>query len=180
MTFDIASPLKTENEVAVLVSRLFEEYAGQICAYIHSLVGDWDLAHDLTQETYLRLFRARLRLPQIENQRAWLYRIATRTTFNELKRRKRFAWLPWHKADERLQYDWMAGVETEVEHRELVSRALAMLSTNYRAPLILYDGHGFSIREIAETLEISEGAVKTRLHRAREQFQRFYEQVSQP
>jgi RNA polymerase sigma-70 factor (ECF subfamily) len=52
------------------------------------------------------------------------------------------------------------------------------LPVRYRAPLLLYSHYGFSVREVAEVLEISEGAVKTRLHRAREAFRRLYAEVA--
>lgn len=169
----VANPCYTDD-LAQLVTSLFEAYARPLCAYIHSLVGDWHLAHDLTQETYLRLYETRERLPQVENRRAWVYRIATHVALNERKRRKRFAWLPWSQVDD----DGLTqpSLEVNVDVRDAVEQALATLPLDYRVPLLLYSGYDFSVREIAEALEISEGAVKTRLHRARELFRKVYDQ----
>lgn len=64
-----------------------------------------------------------------------------------------------------------------VAQQRRVAEALATLTPTYRAPLLLYSHYGFSVREVAATLEISEGAVKTRLYRAREMFRRAYDRA---
>lgn len=174
LTADAGSLPAATEDLAQLVSSLFEAYAQPVCAYIHSLVNDWQLAHDLTQETYLALYQTRDRLPQVVNRRAWVYRIATHLALNERKRRKRFAWLPWSHAEENAAVTW-GSLESTVDACDAVERALAALPPDYRAPLLLYSGYDFSVREIAEALEISEGAVKTRLHRAREMFRKVYD-----
>ena len=74
-----------------LVVDLFEQYHSAVFAYLYRVVDDREWAHDLTQETFLRLFRARGRLSQVKNRRAWMYRIATNLALNALKRRRRFA-----------------------------------------------------------------------------------------
>lgn len=173
------SDCSVEHEAQVdptdLVATLFHHHAQAICTYLHSLLNDWEGAHDLTQETYLRLHQARDRLPGVENQRAWIYRIATNLAFNELKRRKRFAWLPWHKSETAAAFVWH-GMETDLHNSATVSQTLALLATDYRTPLLLYSSYGFSVREIAATLDLSESAVKVRLYRARERFRQLYEQ----
>lgn len=157
---------------------LFERYHQPLFAYLYRLLGEAEWAHDLTQDTFLRLYETRSRLATVENQRAWVYRIASNLAFNALKRRRRFQWLPWHddgplqREGSLAQGDPAATVETE-RH---VSRALAKLSPEYRAPLLLFSQFDFSVREVATALEISEGAVKTRLFRAREMFREAYEQ----
>jgi RNA polymerase sigma-70 factor (ECF subfamily) len=158
-----------------LVADLFEKYHAAIFAYLYRVVGERELAHDLCQETFLRVLRAHGRLRRVDNQRAWVYRIATNVAFNDLKRRRRFAWLPWRNIDGVAAPIPDPGEQTD--QRVAVERVLARLPMRYRAPLLLYSHYGFSVREVAEVLEISEGAVKTRLHRAREAFRRLYEEV---
>ena len=156
-----------------LVVVLFEQYHTAVFAYLFRLVGDREWAHDLAQETFLRLFRARNRLPQVENRRAWVYRIATNLAFNSLKRHRRLSWLPWRSADvARLT---MPDPTEEFDRSLIVEQALAQLPPHYRAPLLLHSHYGFSIREVAQALNISKGAVKTRLYRARKMFRQVYE-----
>ena len=170
---DAVHEAEAGEELAALVVELFERYHAAVFGYLYRLLGDRDAAHDLTQETFLRVFRARERLLQVENQRAWVYRIATNLAFSALKRRSRFAWLPWHKTDalHRTGSDPVA----QADQRLAVEQALAKLPPHYRAPLLLYSHYGFSVREVAEALGISKGAVKTRLYRAREMFRQAYE-----
>jgi RNA polymerase sigma-70 factor (ECF subfamily) len=161
------------HEPEALVADLFEQYQAPVFAYLYRLVGDREWAHDLSQETFLQLFRNRHRLPEVENRRAWVYRIATNLALNALKRSRRFAWLPWRQADD-LQMHAPDPAERVDEHAAL-ERALAELPADYRAPLLLYSHYGFSVREVARALDVSEGAVKTRLFRAREMFRQAYE-----
>lgn len=159
-------------ESTYLVVDLFEQYHTAVFAYIFRLVGDWEWARDLSQETFLRLFDTRRRLYEIENRRAWLYRIATNLTFNALKRKRRFAWLPWR--DDDVGRVIASDPIDETDQSIAVEQALAQLPPHYRAPLLLHSHYGFSVQEVAEALNISEGATKTRLYRAREKFRRAY------
>jgi len=166
-------PRRARDRAAALVAEMFERYHTAVFAYIYRLVNDREWAHDLTQETFLQVFRARHQLPQVENRRAWVYRIASNTALNALKRRRRFAWLPWRTAD--TSHLTGADPAEETNRRIAVEQALAELPPHYRAPLLLYSHDGFSVREVAEVLGISEGAAKTRLYRAREMFRQAYE-----
>jgi RNA polymerase sigma-70 factor (ECF subfamily) len=92
--------------------------------------------------------------------------------FTALKRQRRFSWLPW-----RQEADWHgyeAGLEKQVGEATAVTQALSQLPANYRAPLLLYGRYDFSVKEIAAVLDISEGAAKNRLWRAREMFRQAY------
>lgn len=161
------------DEAAALVTSLFEQYQTPICVYLGQLVDDQELANDLAQEAFLRLFRSRHQLARVENHRAWVYRIATNVAFDALRRRKRFRWLPWRWLDE----EGVASSDpAEQAYQSIaVARALAALPPHYRAPLLLYSYYGWSVRDVAEALEISETAAKKRLVRAREMFRETYE-----
>ena len=162
------------EELTELVVRLFEQYHLPIFNYVRQITGDSEWAHDLTQEAFLRLYKSRGRLLEVKNRRAWLYRIASNVTFSALRKRRRFRWLPWREdVDSRLQ---AADPTATIDQQEAVQQALQQLKPIYRAALILYSQHDLTIRELAETLEISESNVKVRLHRARKLFQVAYDQ----
>lgn len=162
-----------QDEEAALVAELFEQYHEAIFAYLYRLLNDREWAYDLTQDVFLQIFRHRQRLQSLHNQRAWVYRIASNLAFNALKRQRRFTWLPWHQEDS--HHVQKAGLAEQVGERAAVEAALIQLPPNYRAPLLLYSRYGFSIREVGVALDISDGAVKNRLYRAREMFRRFYD-----
>ena len=160
MTTDAAGARQAD----VLV-RLFEQHQREIYTYLCRMVRDGEWAADLAQETFLRALRARQSLREIDNPRAWLYRIATNLALNGLKRRRRFSWLPWREAGEGL-----TGRSDTLEalgERNRVEAALAALPPELRAPLLLYAHDGLSVAEVAEVLNLGCGAVKMRLYRAR-------------
>jgi RNA polymerase sigma-70 factor (ECF subfamily) len=157
----------------MLVSGLFEQHKSAVYAYICRLTADAGLAEELTQETFLRVFEARARLKQVANLRAWVFRVATNTTFSALRRRRMYVWLPWEAADRTPTRSQdvveRAGLEDAIE------KTLASLTPQYRAPLLLFSYYGFNVVETAEILGISEGAVKTRVYRAKEMFKKAYD-----
>ena len=161
-----------------MVADLFERYHAAIFAYLYRLLGDRESANDLTQETFVKVYETRNRLPGVDNRRAWVYRIATNLAINANKRGLRFRWLSWQQGDalEANPLDSARHSET----RLAVEQALAALPADYRAPLLLYSHDGWSVEEVAAALGISKGAVKTRLYRAREMFRRAYAAEVEP
>ena len=158
-----------EDEASAVLTALFQQHQAALCAYLSCLVNDWETGRELTQETFLRALRARRQLLEVENRRAWLYRIATNLAIDARRRARRWQWLPWHKLD--AADDFTTG---RAERRLAVAEALAALPVKYRVPLLLYSGYGFSAGEVAEVLNLGYEAVKTRLYRARKMFRYAY------
>ncbi len=152
-------------------SALFRQYERPICSYLVRLTGNQSRAQELTQETFLRAYRALARGEQWDNSRAWLYAVASRLATDDHRRRKLLEWLPLLGTERAGGPD----PETLVVEQLAVQEALEALAPRYRIPLLLYVHEGWKVREIAETLHLSESAVKMRLCRAREQFRRAYE-----
>jgi RNA polymerase sigma-70 factor (ECF subfamily) len=162
----------SEEDGATLVSDLFEQHKSAVFAYILRLTSDGGLAEELTQETFLRVFEARSRLQRVANLRAWVFRVATNTTFSALRRRRLYVWLPWEDTDRAAARTTDAA--ESVGLKDAIEQALSSLAPHYRAPLLLFSYYGFSVAETAAILGISEGAVKTRVYRAKEMFQQAY------
>ena len=162
----------TGDETQEIVAGLFERYHAAIFAYLYRLVGDRETANDLTQETFVKVYETRQRLAGVDNPRAWVYRIATNLAINAAKRGRRFRWLSWQQGDD--LGPAMPDLVGQSETRLAVEQALAALPPEYRAPLLLFSHDGWSVGEVAAVLGISQGAVKTRLYRAREMFRRAY------
>ena len=152
--------------------QLFRDYAQPILSYVNRLVGDSAMAEDLTQQVFVKAYRALPRLAADANRRAWLYRIATNACYDYLRRRRLVRWLPLLERD-RPRYA-QNHQESVTGQRDAVQRALAKLTPSDRAVLILYSVQGYSTVDISEMLDISQGAVKTRLFRARERFRQAY------
>jgi RNA polymerase sigma-70 factor (ECF subfamily) len=92
-----------------------------------------------------------------------------------LKRNRRFRWFSLEGSDGQGARSPGNAQQLLIE-RDAVERALGALNEDYRAPLLLFGHYGFRVAEIAQILGISEGAVKTRVYRAKEMFIRAYRQ----
>ncbi len=155
-----------------LTVELFERFHRDILAYLYGLVREQQWAQDLTQETFLRVLRARASLPEVTNPRAWLYRVATNVALNALKRRRRFAWLPIRASDR--QPGPVPDFADDIGERSALEEALASLPPGYRAALLLNKRDGLSTAEVAQVLGLSEAAARKRIYRAMEMLRQAY------
>jgi len=169
---------RTGDEAAF--AELVRRYRNQITNYVYRMTNDYDLAVDLAQDTFMRVFRAADRYQTSYAFSTYIYRIATNLAISELRRRKRRRLVSLsgffqdrERAGETLELD-PADVRplqdvtlVSEERRAAVARAIATLPDKYRAPLVLRDIEERSYEEIAGILELSEGTVKSRISRAR-------------
>ena len=165
---------------------LVAERSGEIYGLLYRLTENAEEARDLTQETFLRAFQSIGRFRGEADLRTWIYRIAINQA------RNRWRWWRRRRREATVSLDSPAGLygqplhatlraertsspeqETLDHERERVLRtALQNLGRAYRETVILRDIEGFSYEEIAATLEISIGTVKSRLSRGREELRR--------
>jgi RNA polymerase sigma-70 factor (ECF subfamily) len=156
---------------SVAFERLFERYHAAILNYIHRMVGDRALAEDLTQDAFIKAYRA---LPSTRPDlafKAWLYRIATNTAISHLRRRKLVKWIPFLTDQDHATGE---SVERSIGRKHDVEQALAKIPQHYAAALLLRHYQGLSLAETAQALEITENAAKLRLFRARKAFASAY------
>lgn len=139
-----------------------EEQGGLTRRLARLLGGDLDVAEDLRQEALLRAWRSLPREADREGQRAWLHRTASNLAIDELRRRARRPAVALDEAGE-LSVD-------AIEESDAAREALARLGEHERFLLLLRFEAGFSHREIARLLEISEEAARKRVTRARAAF----------
>lgn len=154
--------------------RIYDEYQTPIFNFIFHLVGNREIAADLTQDTFYKAYRALPRMDANLKLSAWLYSIAKHTAYDTLRRRKLIAWtsLPDHD-HEPADLDRADPQET-IGTTELVRQTLEQMPQQYRQALQLYTQHGLSYAEIARTLGIAESGVKMFLSRARHSFRECY------
>lgn len=154
------------------IETLYEQYQQPMLAYLTRLVSDREAAEDLCQETFIKALRSWATHDPSASSTAWLYRIATNTAYDYLRRRRRIRFTPLADVDQR------SGAEESIsnlDEREPVQRALAQIPAIYRLPLVLHSCEGHSTQEIADRLGCSNSAIKTRLFRARERFRQVYQ-----
>jgi RNA polymerase sigma-70 factor (ECF subfamily) len=153
----------------------FGVHYARILRYVRSVVRDAAEAEDLTQETFLRAYRARNSLRDRDAMLPWLYSVATHVCLDRLRQRTRHARARSHVDPEGVSQpdpDPSAGRIVEQEEMgECVEAYVSQLSDAYRAVLLMHDVKGLTAREIGALLGDSTGSVKIRLHRARKQLQ---------
>lgn len=159
--------------------QLFEFYYGPICTYLTHLVSNSETGCDLAQETFLRAWKG---LHKVQGEivfRPWLYRIATNVARSHLQRERLTGWLPWFDGlRSSLTANPVANEpESILDEQEFIAEILATLPPQYRTCLLLQHVGGFSQREIATILAISEKSVSAYVSRGREQFRRTYRQL---
>jgi len=149
---------------------LVADYQSAILNYLWRMVGDAELAEDLTQETFTRAWKALDRLELDDDaearRRAWLYRIAHNAATDHLRRRARLRWVPLDVARNRGGGDPSPGVVG----RQPIERAMATLTDDHRQVLLLFAHAGLTGDEVAEVLGITSAAARKRYQRAREAF----------
>ncbi len=173
-----ASPANTEAQLEALAGgqpAAFEQFYQDHHARIYNLaariVGDPDDAADITQEVFLRAYTHPLQGDGDLRPEPWLYRIAVNASYDHLRRR---AARPSTSLDAVAEIpDTSDGfVDGEIAH--CVEACLAGLTPRYRTALVLKDLHGLSHAEIAEVMDIHQGAARVLLHRARAAFRRAF------
>lgn len=134
----------------------------------YRLTGDHQEAQDLTQEVLVRVERG-LATYRPGSMEAWLGRITTNAFLDEVRRRKRRPTVPLPDDPERVLGG--DGGADEVLARTVlpddVEAALASLPEEYRVAVVLCDVVGYRYDEIAETLDLPVGTVRSRIHRGR-------------
>jgi RNA polymerase sigma-70 factor, ECF subfamily len=164
--------LSGEREAYAELVRAHQARISRLCA---SLLDDATLAEDAAQEIFFKAYRA---LPAFRGQSAfgtWLYRIASNHCLDLLRKRQRERTESWdalvEEAGEQI-HDLLSSTHdpnTAAADTELIQRALAQLSPDYRMILTLREIEGLSYQELAESLRCSLDAVKARLRRARQE-----------
>ncbi len=153
------------------------KYQHKIVNLVMRYVRDPELALDITQEAFIKAYRA---LPRFRGDSAfytWMYRIAVNTAKNHLAAQRRRPMNVELDLQDPDQYDLHAQLkETDTpeaitlsnETRETVERAIAALPEDLRTAIILRELEGMSYEEIAQTMECPVGTVRSRIFRARD------------
>ena len=152
-------------------------YQHKIVNLVMRYVRDQELAQDISQEAFIKAYRA---LPRFRGDSAfytWLYRIAVNTAKNHLAAQRRRPLDVELDMQDPEQYDLHAklketdtpeGVTISRELQETVERAIAALPDDLRTAIVLRELDGMSYEEIAQTMECPVGTVRSRIFRARD------------
>ena len=184
-----SAPLDADEVVAAAVAgdesafaTLVERHRRELHVHCYRMLGSFEEAEDLVQETFLRAWRNRGSFQGGPGFRAWLYRIATNACLDAIRRSKRrvpalhsFAEVPWLQPYPDRLLDQLAPSEAE-PHAVVVAKetieltflaVIQLLPPRQRATLVLRDVLGWSAGETASLLDTSVAAANSALQRAR-------------
>jgi RNA polymerase sigma-70 factor (ECF subfamily) len=152
---------------------IFRHYRPRIHAYCYHILGNVADAEDLTQETFLRAYRALDQTADRLALSAWLYRIAGNACTDLLRRRQTARWLPWEEHyDQPVSHrdDLPEAALLDAEAQRLFGTICQAMSPRNRQALVLRAHYGYSIEQIGARLGLTIPAVKSLLFRARGEF----------
>jgi len=192
---------QTERELVSQVARhdqgafalLFERHRAPVCRHLGRILRDPAAADDLTQEVFLRLWERAAQWKAEAMLRSWLLRIATNLALNHLRTVKRRREQPIQPPplteeddeDEGAVPNWMMDAVTlrpdevldQSERQRLLRQSVGQLSEEKREVFrLVYEAH-METRQVADELGIPEGTVKSRMHHARKQIARSWQEL---
>lgn len=159
-TNELIARLKKKDESAF--NEVMEMYKNRIYNYLHLMLGDRDMAEELTQDTFVKVYFKAGSL-KTGNLKSWIYTIATnlaRSEFRKIKVRKLLSLSDVNEGQIAYEYD---------HHDSLIlEQTLAALPEKYRIAVVMKDINNFSLDEIADILKKPVSTVKTLIFRGRQ------------
>jgi len=174
------------EEQAAFLERAVDQYGKATYNFAYRLTRNEADARDLTQDAFIRVYRAWRSFVPGTSFLSWVYRIVTNLYRDELRRKKgRFQEeIPEDNAPQEFRGERPLAVNpiedyVEGQLSEPLARSLGMLSADQRQVVILADIEEYSYQEIAEIMGCSIGTVRSRLHRARALLRRLLQRAQQ-
>ena len=160
---------------------LVRRYHGKIYGLVYNMTGSREDAEDVTQEVFVKAWKALPRFREKSTFYTWLYRIALNQTINFRKKRTRRQTTSFDEFDPDIkqaesyrEFSSKGSVRRKMnlsEFQEKMNKALQGLSEKHRVAVVMHDVQGMSHADIARILRCSEGTVRSRLFYARKQLQ---------
>lgn len=159
------------GETKERLEQIFRDYYQLIYRVAFSQVKNHADAEDITQEVFLKIIRHDMRYQSMEHERAWIVRVTVNLCRDLLKSK-------WHKTSvsmEEISEAQRGSCENFTEIQDDMMWAVLQLPEKYRNCLYLFYYEDYSIKEIAQSLEMPENTVKTNLKRGRQALKEFLE-----
>jgi len=186
---ELVRRIKAGDEKAF--EEMVQRYHARVYSLSYGVLRNAEDAEEATQDTFLTLSRKISTFDESRKFFSWFYRVALNSAYSRARRRREIPTVPiedhmprfgadGHVAGAQIR-DWSVAIEDEASARELARRAeefIAELSPIYRDVIWMSDVEEMPAADIAETLEISIPAFKSRLHRARLYVRQRLEEVS--
>ena len=153
---------------------LFERYKMPLYRYFYLRTRDGAASEDLVQNVFMRIIRYRERFQPVGHFRSWMFRIAHNLGIDHQRKRSRLRTIDDTRDDRLIEPRTAEEDLLDGERLALLENALRRLRGDYREVLVLSRYRELTYHEIGEILGCSEGAVKTRIHRALKELKKLY------
>lgn len=183
---EVVALARTGQEAAY--RELLRRYERPVFSLIYRMVRDRSLAEDLSQDTFVKVLNALDSYRPEYKFSSWVFKIANNVAIDQLRRREldtlSLDGAPDARTKDEVEATALQAVDRselplgELESRELgsmIEAAIAKLRPEYRSCILLRHVEGRSYEEIAETLDLPLGTVKTYIHRARHELRTYLE-----
>ena len=177
---DVRLMLEVRDDSAAAFEELMLRYQNRLVTVLEHLVGQRDLAEDLAQDVFLRIYRARKRYVPGAKFSTWLFTIANNVASNALRSQSRRREINWRRPPGEStganSLDQLAQAASSVmparqmdkaEMRDVVREAISTLNERQRMAVLLSKFESMSYEDIAETMQMTPQAIKSLLSRAR-------------
>ncbi len=174
----IYAPSMTETELIeaclqndrLAQKELYERYNRAMYSSAYRITGDFDLANDVLQEAFIKVFKNLAKFRQESTLGAWIKTIVVRTALSKIKRQKTFDELEERHTAHMI--DW-----GDFLNAEYLEKAIMSLPEGYRAVFLLIEVEGYSHKEVAEMLQISVGTSKSQLFYAKKRLRAMLKEI---
>jgi len=160
---DLIAKLKEKNEAAL--KEVMAMYKKPIFNYLSLLLGNRQLAEELTQDTFVRVyFKAHtLKTDHPQAAKAWIYSIATNLARSEFRKKRIKKIFSLSELSE-----GQVSFQPDIEGKLLAEQLLAMVPEKWRVPLVMKEMDNFSFEEISRMLNKPIGTVKSMVFRGKD------------
>ena len=171
---DVRLMLRVRDGDAAAFAELIGSYSTRVFGYLYRQIGDRAEAEDLTQEVFMRLYRARERYQPTARFGTWVFHVTQNVARNALRSRRRRPWVPLDGTfgEQGQPLDRSEAPSRPMERCELadaVRTAVAGLGSRQRAAVELHQFHDCTYAEVAAELDMTPKAAKSLLYCARNQ-----------
>ncbi len=161
MDNEIIGKLKNKDKEAFEI--VMDKYKNSIYNYLYSILGDIDLAEELTQETFVRVYFKAKHL-KTDNLRSWIYKIATNLARSEFRKQKIRRFMPIHD----MKNEKEISVNYDNIDKISIEELLKKIPEKYRTPLVMKELENFTYEEISKILKKPIGTVKSLIFRGKD------------
>lgn len=141
---------------------LYDRYCKAMYSAAYRITGDFELANDVLQDAFIKIFRALPKFRRESTLGAWIKTIVVRTALSKVKQQRHLEPIEEHEYALGHTIDW--GSRMDADYLE---QAILALPEGYRAVFVLIEVEGYTHKEVADMLDISVGTSKSQLFHAK-------------